>query len=339
MANETFFSHLIEERSYVAYVKREIHKSVSERKFSPRQVGEIDIIVSELCSNLIKHANGGELLYRCFDVDDSISTLELICIDKGPGIYDLPRVMKDGVSTTNTLGHGLGSIERLSSHFQIYSQPGWGTIVFSTVTSSTQPFHKKTGVDLDIRALCVSKPRETVCGDGYRIKRTESEIKILFADGLGHGEHAHAAVAQAGNFFFESEETDPVDIIRQLHDKVRRTRGLVASVAVLDKKTNTWAICGVGNILTRMYSGIVYKNYMAYNGTLGLNIPTSMKSSLYPVERNQYLFMSSDGIRTRWEMTRYPSILKHDPMVMCAALYKDHNRGTDDSSVLIAKVI
>ena len=334
----TFTNYSIEERSFVAYVKREIHNQISEQKFSPGRVGEIDIIVSEMCSNLIKHANGGELLFRIDDAD-GYPCVELICIDKGPGIADPQRMMRDGVSTTNTLGHGLGSIERLSTIFQIYSIVGWGTILYSRISSLKETPHRKSAFDLDVRALCVNKAREQVSGDGYRVKRTDSHVKIFFGDGLGHGEYAHEAVECAGDFFFETDEVEPVEILRRMHEKVRRTRGLVASIAVMDKKKNEWLICGIGNIITRMYTGIVYKNYMAYNGTLGLNIPNSLKSSPYPVERNQQLIMCSDGIRSRWEMTRYPSVLKYDSMLLCAALYKDFNRGTDDSSILIAKVI
>ena len=42
-------------------------------------------------------------------------------------------MMQDGMSTTNTMGHGLGSIKRLSDTFELYSQPGWGTIILSRI--------------------------------------------------------------------------------------------------------------------------------------------------------------------------------------------------------------
>jgi hypothetical protein len=48
--------------------------------------------------------------------------------------------------------------------------------------------------------------------------------------------------------------------------------------------------------------------------------------------------MCSDGIQTRWDLNRYPAILKYDSTVLAAAIYKDFTRGNDDASVLIAKV-
>jgi anti-sigma regulatory factor (Ser/Thr protein kinase) len=336
--DKSFSSYYIEERSYVSYIKREIHNQVARTKFSERQAGEIDIIVSEIASNLVKHAGGGELLYRINEVDGDSFVFEIISIDNGPGIADTARMLKDGVSTTSTLGHGLGAINRLSTLAQVYSIPGWGTIVYSIVKSDNKEIASTRFLDIEVKALCVNKPRETVCGDGYRVKRTNTEVMIFFGDGLGHGERAKEAIDSAGNFFLESDDQDPVAILKEMHDKVRKTRGLVATIAVCDLRENMWRICGVGNILTRVYTGIQYKNYMAYNGTVGLNLPNSMNPSVFPLEKNQQLIMCSDGIVTRWDIGRFPAIFKYDTTVLAASIYKDFTRKNDDSSILIAKV-
>ena len=65
--DNAFTSYRMEERSYVSYIKREIHQQVARTRFSETQAGEIDIIVSELSSNIIKHAGSGELLFRVHD--------------------------------------------------------------------------------------------------------------------------------------------------------------------------------------------------------------------------------------------------------------------------------
>jgi anti-sigma regulatory factor (Ser/Thr protein kinase) len=282
---KSFTNFHIEDRSFVSFVKREIHLDAGHAHFSENKVGEINIVVSELTSNLIKHAGGGEVLYRITDTGEDESTFEIICIDKGPGMADTLRMMKDGVSTAGTLGHGLGAIERLSSFSQVYSIPGWGTIIYAMISTHEKKFVRKTFPDLDIKALCVNKPREVVCGDGYRIRNTNNGTLILFGDGLGHGEHAKAAFDTAGDFFMSTPDEDPVSIIRQMHEKVRRTRGMVTAVAALDKGKSEWRMCGVGNITVRMYTGIQYKTYMSYNGTVGLNIPTSLKSRCFRLKK------------------------------------------------------
>ena len=327
-----FTRYQIEDRSYAAFIKKEIRNQAAAAGFNSIEGGKIDIIVSELTSNLVKHAGGGELLYR---VLPDGPTFEIICIDKGLGIKDIPRAMKDGVSTTKTLGQGLGSMERLSTVFQVFSLPDWGTIIYSSLKIGKNV--EKRNEDMEVRSLLVPKLHEEFCGDGYAIVHNKSHTKILFGDGLGHGKHAFDAVEAAKDFFLESREIDPVGMLRGIHDRVKRTRGLVASVAVLNKETRLWSLCGIGNIMTRIYSGIEYRSYMGYNGTVGLNVPRSMKATEIPAERNQHLIMCSDGITTRWNLNKYPYIFKYDPLVMASAIYKDFARGTDDASVFIAK--
>jgi anti-sigma regulatory factor (Ser/Thr protein kinase) len=337
MANH-FTNYIVEERSYVSFIKREIHQKVVAAQFTEKQQGEIDIIISEITSNLIKHAARGEILYR-ISFDDSSPVFEVLCLDKGPGMADPLRMMKDGISTTKTLGQGLGAMERLSNLFQIFTLPKWGTIVYAKVGKTAERKLRKAGFSVDVKTLCVPKSGELVCGDGFSIKQTEDFIHIFFGDGLGHGPSAKEAVDQAAKFFQECKDTDPVSILRQMHEAVKRTRGLVASVAVMNRGLGQWSLCGVGNILTRLYSGIEYKNYLSYNGAIGLNIPGSMKASMIPVERNQHLIMCSDGLQSRWDLVKYPSVFKYDNTLLAAALYKDFSRGTDDTSSLIAKVI
>jgi hypothetical protein len=106
----------------------------------------------------------------------------------------------------------------------------------------------------------------------------------------------------------------------------------------LDTKEKDIRICGVGNIATRIYNGIVLKNNMPYNGIVGLNIPVTLNNTVTPMEKYQTIVLCSDGITTRWDIMKYPSILKYDPLIIAAAIYRDHGRKTDDMSVLVAKI-
>ena len=198
--DNAFTSYKLEDRSYVSFIKREIHQSVVRAGFTETQTAEIDLIVAELSTNLIKHAGAGELLWRVMDEEENPS-FEVISIDNGPGMFDAAKMLKDGVSTTKTLGHGLGSIQRLSDVAQIYSLPAWGTIHYALKRRKQKTAAGKPRTP-DIRAVCVNKPRETVCGDGYRVKQTGPETLIFFGDGLGHGPAAREAIDRAGDFFF-----------------------------------------------------------------------------------------------------------------------------------------
>src|SRR5687768_3655979 len=105
MDNGLFTSYEIEDRSFIAFIKREIHNIAVHESFSVSRAGIIDIVISELTSNIIKHAGEGELLYR-FSQENGRKVFEVICLDNGPGIKDVSHAMKDGVTTTKTLGGG-----------------------------------------------------------------------------------------------------------------------------------------------------------------------------------------------------------------------------------------
>jgi serine/threonine-protein kinase RsbT len=58
--------------------------------------------------------------------------LLIVASDEGPGISDIPRALRDGFSTSGSLGIGLPGVRRLMDEFAIESKPGCGTTI--TVT-------------------------------------------------------------------------------------------------------------------------------------------------------------------------------------------------------------
>ncbi len=332
-----FQSYAIEDRSYVAFVKREIHNLIRPH-FVDTRVAQVDIVVSEMCSNLIKHARTGELLYR-LGHENGVPVFEILCIDNGPGIKDINHSSKDGISSKNTLGQGLGCISRLSNLSQIYSLPDWGTIVYSKCYNSLEYKDSSEKNRVTVRCINVAKPGEHVAGDGIAVKFSEGKSLFLAGDGLGHGPLAKEAIDKAIHVFRESMTADASEMIREISDGVKKTRGLVATVAILDHEKKQWEICGVGNISVRIQRGLEYKNYIGNNGIVGLNIPNRLENSVYEMEKIQLFIFCSDGIKTRWDLVRYPSILKYDPIIIASAIYKDFNRRTDDSTILIVKVL
>jgi anti-sigma regulatory factor (Ser/Thr protein kinase) len=335
MVNDVHLRLNASDRSYFAILKKDIHALAEQGGFADRRLGEIDIVVSEIVSNLSKHAKGGELLVKLIE-QNGIQGIEIIAIDEGPGIPDVPRMMKDGISTSKTLGHGLGAIQRLSDKFQLYSLKDWGTVLLSRIFSEELPYHKKEMPE--VRSLVVPKPGETACGDAFCYIGNRSDFRFFLADGLGHGEDAAAAANAAVNAFRNCTENSPVEILRTIHQAVKKTRGLVGTVVVFDLDKRVWKICGIGNILTRLQAPGTLKNYVAHNGIIGLNIPGTMKDQETPYEPLQQLVMCSDGIRSRWETLRHQGLTRYDLSIMNALIFKDFARDTDDMSVASCKI-
>ena len=83
---------------------------------------------SELVRNMLKYANGGNILIEVINRDRD-SGIRLTFQDKGPGIKDIALAMKDGYSTGKSLGIGLPGTKRLVNEFDIESIVGEGTTV------------------------------------------------------------------------------------------------------------------------------------------------------------------------------------------------------------------
>lgn len=336
MVDRTHIAFKATDRSYFAILKKEIHAIAIGAGFSVKRMGELDIIVAELVSNLVKHAGGGQLLVKLIE-NDGIQGMEIISMDDGMGMTDVSRMVADGISTKNTLGQGLGAMKRLSDFFQVYSLKDWGTIILIRIFDEALPLFKKPA-RWEAKSVILPKPGETACGDGFFCTHNNDQIKLFLGDGLGHGPEAAKAVLKAGEAFLENEETDAAEMIRHINNSVKKTRGLVGTVALFNLKEKLWQICGIGNIATKLIGPGSVKNYMSYNGIIGLNVPNSLSVQEVPYENGQYLLMCSDGIKSRWDTVKYPAILRYDPTIVAASLVKDYNRNTDDVSVVTCKI-
>lgn len=327
-------SYAASDRSYFAMLRKAIHRQAVQADFSEKKLAHLDLIIAEITSNLAKHTVGGEVLCGLVGKGED-QYLEIISIDNGPGIADLPGMLLDGVSSVSTLGHGLGSIKRLSDFFSIYTIRGWGTILLSRLYKTNPPKHM---VPLSVNTLVLPKPSEIVSGDGCIYKLTERYFKLLLLDGLGHGPEAHNVVIEASNNLKLCPYHEPEEIIRFLHQALKKTRGGVGTVVVYDFKEQVAKILGVGNIATRVVDGREIKNIMSYNGIIGHNIPNTMTGHLIQQKEFSYLILCSDGIKTRWDFSKHPMILRYDPIIIAAAIYKDFGRRNDDMSIVLIKV-
>lgn len=338
MVSATHTSFTADDRSYFSIIKKEIHKLAQECRLPANRINEIDIIVSEITSNFHKHTVGGGELLAGYGKDDQGDYLEIISIDNGPGFRDTDKMIADGYSSSSTLGHGLGSIKRLSDTFDVYSQVGWGTILLSRIYKEPLPaFVAKNTVDC--KGLVVAKPGEAVSGDGYCFYPTTTGFKIMIADGLGHGVHANQAVNEAIQAFKDCAEETVSNTIRYIHQAIRNTRGVVASLTFYNAENRTWSAAGVGNIATKWVGGQNIRNHLSYNGIIGHNIPNTINDIHLSQNDFKQFIACSDGIRSRWDASKYPLIHRHDSMILAAAIYKDYARRTDDMSVIICKTI
>lgn len=103
-------------------------KLATELGFSQTDTTLIATAISELTRNIILYAKQGEVVLRPLQRLDARGIM-VIARDRGPGIENVPQVMRMGFSTSGSLGLGLPGVQRLMDEFKIDSQPGNGTTI------------------------------------------------------------------------------------------------------------------------------------------------------------------------------------------------------------------
>jgi anti-sigma regulatory factor (Ser/Thr protein kinase) len=325
------------DRSYQAIVRSELKRIADTAGFSGHRLGELEIIIAEITSNLIKHASkGGEILAKPFSLPGK--GMEIIAIDNGPGMSRPLKMMEDGVSSSKTLGQGLGAIRRLSDNFDLYSLPGWGTVLWSRVFVDRKQVPPKNVIDISV--LNTAKQGEEVSGDAWNFNRTAKNLRIMLIDGLGHGVQANIAAREALSSFRHNNTLRPSEQLRTMHADLKKTRGGVVSVVQIDEVNNQVVYSGVGNISMKLLSGGRSKGCFSYNGIVGHIMPSTLEDhQIHWDKQTDILVIHSDGVSARWDVAKYPGILQHSGMILCGALYKDFNRNNDDSTILVVKFV
>lgn len=100
----------------------------SEFGFSLGDATLIATAISELARNIVSYAGKGQILLSTFDGANR-QGIAVTALDDGPGIPDIEQAMRDGFSTSGSLGMGLPGVRRIMDEFTISSKPARGTRV------------------------------------------------------------------------------------------------------------------------------------------------------------------------------------------------------------------
>lgn len=302
--------------------------------FGEHRAAEIGIAVSELATNLDRHASQGTLLVRSVRASTH-AAVEVVAADRGPGVADLASAFEDGRSTAGTLGVGLGAVRRLADAVSAFSEPGQGTVI-------TARFHafRETPTELAATdAAGMTRPivGEDVCGDAYAVMRVGGRTRLMMCDGSGHGPLAAGASQAAVRVFCESvADAPPERVVAAIHAALRGTRGGAVAVADLDPAGESVRFAGLGNIAaTVVFDG--RKNGMSsVPGIAGYQART-IRAFDHRLPRGAAVVLHSDGLTEKWRPATSPALFDSTPLVIAAALLRDAGVHQDDAAVLVAK--
>jgi len=324
----------VTEASQVAEVRRQVAALAGQLSFGESDLGRLAILVTEAATNLVKHAVQGEIVVRPLECQHRVG-IEILALDKGPGIMNLAESLRDGHSTAGSPGTGLGAMSRLASPFDLHSVPGKGTALWAQLWVGRDTAAER-GDLLDVGVVCKARPGETICGDAWDSASYLGRQMYLVADGLGHGLGAASAAREAIRIFQANLQHSPARILNAVHGALRSTRGAVLAIAELDPEKESVRYAGIGNISGVIVAAGSTHHLVSMNGTAGHDVH-KLREFSYPFPNSSLLVLHSDGLNTHWNLDHYPGLIAKPPSLIAGVLYRDHQRLSDDVTVLVAK--
>jgi len=314
--------------SRVGEVRRWAAQITEELQWNETDAGRLAIVATELATNLVRHAQQGEIWIA---TRAAFHEVEIIAVDRGPGIDDVAQAMRDGMSTgSGSPGTGLGALSRMADDFDIQSSVG-GTICVVRVRPGSA---KRTSLSRALGVVCLAVPPETVSGDAWGVAADHDVLSVIVADGLGHGPLAGEAAQAAIHSFAQDPFAPLATQLQSSHRALQGTRG--AAVLTVRVEGPVLEFCGAGNVMGRVFSGISDRAVLGQHGTVGVQIAKPIPSSL---TRPEYaaLVLYSDGITSRWKPQDYVALLGRDASLMAASILWHNTRNRDDATVVVIK--
>ena len=310
-------------------------------------LGRLALVCAEATENLVRHGGGGEVLIRARG-----DAVELLALDRGPGIADLGAAFADGASGAGTAGFGLGSLRRQADAFDVHSAAGRGTAVLARVRRrgrAPAPARRWPGVaGLEVGALRVSRRGEARCGDGWsELAGPRGRRALCVVDGVGHGDDA-AVAAEAALAAFEAagDASDAADRLGAMDAASRTTRGAVGAVALCSPRADGVDVehAGTGNVVAfTLVPGADRRRLYAADGTLGRGdaggAANAVRTNRYALAPGALLVVHTDGLVIDDGPDAGAGLLRRDPTLIAAVLYRDHGRRDDDCAVLVARAL
>ncbi len=322
--------------SDVIVARRAWRSPIADLGFNENAQAEIQLVITELGTNLVKHAGGGEILIEGVS-DGERRGLRIETRDEGPGIACPDEALSDGFSTSGGLGYGLGTVCRLASEFHI-SPPSMdkrGAHLVAIRWLDPDPKLQKRP-PLDIGVATRHHPGMKVNGDGYVFENWNGSTLAGVIDGLGHGHFAHKATVTAITHIRQCYRDDLPTLFRGVARACRPTRGVVMTLARFDSESAGLTLSGIGNVEARLIREDVSTSFVSRRGILGVRSPNP-SSENYVWRADYILVIHSDGLSASWRPRDFGSLWDGSAQLIARDLLKAKSRDHDDATVMVIK--
>lgn len=329
----THASFDVAEVSRVGEARRHAARLTADLGFDDVAAGRVALVVTELGNNLVQHAGGGRLLVGGV-ADGDRQAVEVLSLDTGRGMADAASSLVDGRSTGGTPGTGLGAVRRLSQLFDLYSRCPGGTVVVARLTADGRPLADDGPVSLG--AVRIPAPGELVCGDNWCVATADGEVRLMVADGLGHGPQAMEAADAAMGVLADRPAGPPARVLERVHEVLRTTRGAAVAMVAARPDEHRLTFAGIGNVAGRILSGVDDRTLMSQHGTAGVQV-RRVADVAYDWPAHAVVVLHSDGFTSRWQLGEARDVLQHHPAVVAGWIARDQIRGRDDATLVVMR--
>jgi anti-sigma regulatory factor (Ser/Thr protein kinase) len=300
--------------------------------FDETTTGQIAIVITEAATNILKHAGTGLVVLTPVGQVGNRG-IEILALDRGPGIGNFAQSIEDGISTTGTSGNGLGAIRRLSHQFDVYSGPDVGSAFYMCFWANLK---NAVPDPLQVGVICMPVAGEEECGDAWAISQADDLVKIIVADGLGHGPDAAVASIAAINVMRNAPQLRSAALMEAMHQALRPTRGAAVALMEIEITHGLVNFIGIGNISACIIDQENRKQLVSHNGIVGNNMRKVQQFSM-PWSRGALSILCSDGIGTQWDLLKYPGLYFRHPALIAGVIFRDFIRVRDDATVVVLR--
>ncbi|POM22971.1 Serine/threonine-protein kinase RsbT [Actinomadura rubteroloni] len=324
----------VEETSAPAGVRRRATALAERLGFAGERLEHVRLAVTEAATNLVKHAGRGEMLVRVVRGGER-AMLEFVSVDRGPGMADVPESLRDGVSTSGSLGIGLGMIGRLADDAGLHSRPGEGTILFARFRQPGEGPDACPSAGPPFAGLTRPLDGEEECGDAYAARELDGVVHAILCDGLGHGPLAARAAAEAVRAVRGIDApTAAGELLDRMHRGLAGTRGAAVAAVTVDPAARRVVFAGLGNIAGWIVAPGRRRGMISTPGIAGVR-GRGYREHGYDLPAGAAVVLHSDGLTGRWDLSSRPDLLGRDPLLAAGALLRDAGTRHDDRSVLV----
>jgi anti-sigma regulatory factor (Ser/Thr protein kinase) len=324
----------VRDQGDVGAARRAVEKLAQAAGVPVAAVEPARIATTELGHNLHLHGQDGYLLLRPTDEPPG---LEVVAVDRGPGIADPAGALAGATAAAAGLGVGLGAVARLASCFDLYTGAKQGTVVLARFAADP-PTAPAAPAWLHAGGVSTAVVPGDANGDGWAVADDDLGCAAVVVDGLGHGPPAHEAARAALAAFDAGDGADVCGWLQAAHAAMRGTRGAVAAAARIDRTRRRVSFAGVGNVQGRIVAEGQAWGLASHPGMLGTEhqAPRPRRLDL-PWPRGATLLLWSDGLRSGTAPELDGAGRGHDPTVVAALLHRDFARGNDDATVVVVQ--